>query len=105
MARITGVRIYVEKIAGRIPEGSVLTVTELAREADAAGARRGIKKILSDQPDDVPYWRVVDEDGSLLDLAPGYLEVQREKLESEGIDVQDDRVDLDDYQWVPEDDS
>ena len=102
MARMTGVRIYVLKFIRRVPEGSVITVPDLARAADARGARRAMIRIVAERPEDTPYWRVVNEDGSLLELDEQFRDEQRERLSEEGVELEGDRVDLDACGWTPQ---
>ncbi len=104
MARMTGVRIYVVRLMNQIPEGSVMTVTDLAREAGSAGARRAVRQIVADRPEESPYWRVVEEDGRLLDLDESFRDVQREKLADEGLEPDDGSVDVERHGWRPEGD-
>lgn len=106
MAVMTGFRIYVFKELEKIPEGRVVTVTQLARLANSPGARDAVRRILRDgEAREYPYWRVVDEDGSLLQTVGGDPEHQREKLEQEDVEFLDDgKVDLSAHQ-VSRDDS
>jgi alkylated DNA nucleotide flippase Atl1 len=80
------------------------TVEDLAREAGAAGARRSVRQIVADRPEESPYWRVVEEDGRLLDLDESFRDVQREKLAGEGLEPDDGSVDVEQYGWRPEGD-
>lgn len=99
MAVMTGFRIYVFKELEKIPQGSVVTVPQLARLANVSGARDAVRRILRDnEAREHPYWRVVEEDGSLLETVGGGPNHQREKLEQENIQFDDEgRVDLSEH--------
>jgi alkylated DNA nucleotide flippase Atl1 len=103
MGRMTGVRIFVYNHLDQVPEGKIITVPQLAKLSEVSGARNAIKRILKDDESrEHPYWRVVDEDGSLLETVGGDTDHQREKLESEGVDVSDGRVDVEAHRFEPE---
>jgi len=103
MGRMTGVRIFVYEHLDQVPEGHVVTVSQLAKLADVPGARNAIHRILNDRESrDHPYWRVVADDGSLIETIGGERNHQREKLEQEGIEIQDGRVDIDRVRFQPE---
>lgn len=103
MGRMTGVRIFVYQHLDQVPEGKVVTVPQLAKLADVSGARNGVRRILNaSESREHPYWRVVEEDGSLLETIGGDRDHQKEKLEAEGVDVNDGRVDVDEYLSEPD---
>lgn len=102
MGRMTGVRIFVYEHLDQVPEGQVITVPQLATLSDVSGARNAIKRILKhDESIDHPYWRVVDEDGSLLETVGGDTSFQEEKLSAEGVDVSGGKVDVEQYRFEP----
>lgn len=103
MGRMTGVRIFVYEELDSVPEGNVVTVPQLAKMADVSGARNAIRRILRDSESKKhAYWRVVAEDGSLLERTAGGSEShQEEKLSEEGVQVSEGKVDLDAVQYQP----
>jgi len=103
MGRVTGVRIFVYEHLDQVLEGHVITIPQLAKLSDVSGARNGIRRILNDkETTEHPYWRVVAEDGSLIETVGGDADHQREKLESEGVEVSNGRVDVEEYRFEPE---
>lgn len=105
MSVMTGFRIYMFKELAKIPEGTVVTIPQLARLADAPGARDAVRRILnSDQARDHAFWRVVEEDGSLIETIGGPPDHQREKLQQEDVAFVDEhQVDLDAHQFQNQD--
>lgn len=88
----------VEAVMRAVPEGQTTTVSRirdlLARKYSAMAAcplTTGIFVRIAAEEDAregrteiTPYWRVVKDDGSLLDKFPGGIERQRERLIAEG---------------------
>jgi len=101
MGRMTGVRIFVYEELENVPEGQVVTVPQLAELAEVPGARNAIRRILRDSESlDYSYWRVVEENGALLEqTAGGGSDHQEDKLSEEGVEVSDGQVDLDAVQY------
>ncbi len=95
-------RIY--GVVRRIPRGQVATYGQIADLADLAGRARQVGYALSVLPDDdVPWHRVVNAQGRISPRAePGYILLQREMLEEEGIEFDaDDRIPLERFRWRP----
>ncbi|MGI8411805.1 MAG: MGMT family protein [Solirubrobacteraceae bacterium] len=68
----------------RVPPGYVTTYGDLS-----PGAPRQAGRVLSQGPDDVPWWRVVRSDGTWPKGAE-----QRARLLQEGVPIRGQRVDL-----------
>lgn len=89
----------VYEIVIQIPKGKVLTYGRVAEMAGIKSARV-VGSILHQNPDpkNIPCHRVVRSDGH---LATGYAfggrQKQKEKLMEEGIDFDNDRVDLSNF--------
>lgn len=101
MGRMTGVRIFVYEELEKVPEGQVVTVPQLADLAEVPGARNAVRRILRDSESlDYSYWRVVEDNGNLLEeTAGGGRDHQEQKLSKEGVEVTDGQVDLDTVQY------
>lgn len=90
----------------KIPEGKVATYGQIAHLCGSPRASRAVGYALhfNPEPERIPCHRVVNRFGG---LAPAYafggIDVQKIKLEAEGVEVhQDNTVDLKKYIWVPE---
>lgn len=90
----------VYQIVQRIPIGKVATYSQIARILGTRDSRRVGHALHANKDRRIPCHRVVFADGS---LAPGYAfggeEVQRSKLESEGVKFKGNKVDLERCQW------
>ena len=85
-----------------IPRGKVVTYGTIAEYIGNKNLARTIGNILHSNPDGdkYPCYKVVNASGKLSEqYLFGGIEAQREKLEAEGIDVVDYRVNLDMYGW------
>ena len=86
-----------------IPDGKVVTYGQIAEWMGNKGLSRIVGNILHVNPDPVRYpcFRVVNHQGKLTGrFAFGGINVQKEMLEADGIEVSDDyKVDLEKYQW------
>lgn len=89
-----------------IPDGRVVTYGQIAEWMGNKGYSRVVGNLLHRNPDPVRYpcFRVVNAQGRLTGrFAFGGINVQKERLEADGIEVSDDyRVDLKKYQWKPD---
>lgn len=88
----------------RIPKGKVATYGQIAALAGSPRASRIVGGALhrNPDPDSIPCHRVVNREGRLAEAYVfGGIGVQRTILESEGVKVEDERVDLDKYLWRP----
>lgn len=93
-------RIY--EAVKKIPYGKVATYSQIARLAGNSKMSRAVGNALHKNPDPdiIPCFRVVDAKGYLAGgFAFGGAEVQAKLLESEGVEVKGNQVDLRVYQW------
>ena len=84
----------------KIPRGRVTTYCEIAIMAGHPGAARAVGTALHKNPYEgiVPCHRVVNASGKLADdFVFGGIGEQKRRLESEGVEVIDGRVDLEKY--------
>lgn len=85
-----------------IPKGKVVTYSQIAEALGNKKLARVVGNILHNNPDEdkYPCYKVVNKDGKLAkNFAFGGKKIQQEKLESEGILVVEDKVDLKKYQY------
>jgi methylated-DNA-protein-cysteine methyltransferase related protein len=89
-----------------VPEGRVVTYGQVARLIGSPRSARAIGTVLKGTPAeaDVPCQRVVNRQGGLArSYGSGGAEQHRDELEAEGVEVRPDyTVDLEVYQWWPE---
>lgn len=86
-----------------IPKGKVVTYGQIAEQIGNKNAARAVGKILHRNPDEnkYPCYKVVDSRGNLSEsFAFGGIDRQKEKLEAEGIKVNNYTVDLSIYKWI-----
>lgn len=89
----------VYKVVSSIPKGKVLTYKALAK-LSGVGNPRVVGNILHKNPDpvNIPCHRVVNREGRVSNsYAFGGVRVQAAKLESEGVEVTNGKVDLSKY--------
>lgn len=87
-----------------IPKGKVVTYAQIAEAIGRPGAARAVGNVLHNNPDAdrYPCYKVVNSRGQLSErFAFGGIMMQQEKLESDGIIVENGRVDLERYQFRP----
>ena len=92
-------------LLSKIPAGRLVTYGQLARMAGYPGLARWVGRELSQLPDGtkLPWHRVVAAGGRLsLPQNTRAGDEQRQRLRSEGIFVEQDRVKLAQYQWQPD---
>lgn len=100
MAQNSYEKIY--DVVRQIPRGCVATYGQVAT---LAGNRRWARVVgyalhVNPNPDEIPCYRVVNREGKLSDaFAFGGVNQQKILLEAEGIEVVDNHVDLELYQW------
>jgi methylated-DNA-protein-cysteine methyltransferase-like protein len=84
-----------------IPEGCVATYGQVATSV-GTGPRQ-VAQALRSVPEgrSVPWFRVINSQGKISDH--GSYERQHTLLESEGITFENDRIDLDVYGWIVDD--
>ncbi len=84
----------------KIPKGKVVTYKQVAEYLGNSNLSRVVGNILHNNPDEdkYPCYKVVNSKGELSKhFAFGGIEKQKEKLESEGIEVYNYIVDLERY--------
>lgn len=85
-----------------IPKGKVVTYKQIAESLGNKGLARAVGNILHKNPDEEKYpcYKVLNSKGELAEaFVFGGKEVQKERLEKEGIKVINNKVDLNIYQW------
>lgn len=85
-----------------IPKGKVVTYSQIAENLGNKKLARVVGNILHSNPDEdkVPCYKVVNSKGKLSShFAFGGIEKQKEKLEKEGIIVNNYTVDLNKYKY------
>ena len=89
-------------VVKQIPRGTVATYGQVAA---LAGNKRWARVVgyalhVNPDPDGIPCYRVVNREGRLSDaFAFGGVNQQKVMLEADGIEVVDNHVDLEIYQW------
>lgn len=86
----------------QIPYGKVATYGQIATLCGNPYYARAVGNALHNNPnpDEIPCYRVVNSQGRLAKcFAFGGVNVQAQLLESEGIEIVDETVDLKKYQW------
>lgn len=84
-----------------IPRGKVVTYGQIAEALGCPGAARAVGNALHKNPDGdkYPCYKVVNSKGELSGrFAFGGIMIQQERLEADGIEVINNRVDLKKYQ-------
>ncbi len=87
-----------------IPKGKVVTYGQIATYLGNPHLARVVGNILHNNPngDKYPCYKVVNSQGKLAPhFAFGGDDIQRLLLEAEGIKVQNNRVNLEKFQWRP----
>ena len=87
-----------------IPKGKVVTYGQIAESLGNKNLSRVVGNILhvNPNPDLYPCYKVVNSQGKLSEnFGFGGLEAQKRRLEADGIEVMDSKVDLKKYQWRP----
>lgn len=85
-----------------IPKGKVVTYGQIAEHLGNKKLSRVVGNILHINPDPIKYpcYKVVNNNGQLAhQFGDGGIEVQKERLEKDGIEVIDYHVDLKKYQY------
>ncbi len=92
-------------LLSNIPEGRLVTYGQLAKMMGYPGAARWVGRTLAQLPEatELPWHRVVAAGGRLsLPANTVSGEEQRQRLRSEGVFVEGDRVKLRGYEWQPD---
>ncbi len=101
------IRIRIYAAVAAIPRGCVATYGQVAALAGAPRHARQVGYALFDLPEgtQLPWHRVVNARGEISQRSEpsgGRESVQRSKLEGEGIEFRNGRVDLGTCRWEPE---
>lgn len=100
---ITSFEKELYELVRQIPKGKVTTYLEIAKAMGRPQSARAVGNALHKNPNpiSIPCHRVVSSSGRLSsNFAFGGLIVQKELLIKEGVDVQDDKVDLSKYMYL-----
>ncbi len=99
---IEGFEQKVFLVIASIPTGRVATYGQIAELSGLPGRARLVGRVLSQLPDDtlLPWHRVVNATGkiSLPKWNNGY-QVQKRRLQCEGVEIVNDRIKLKNYRW------
>jgi methylated-DNA-protein-cysteine methyltransferase related protein len=79
----------VVRVLQSLRPGEVVTYGEVAAEAGHPGAARAVGRLLAENGDDLPWWRVVTSTGRLV---PGHEVEHARRLRAEGVTVVGRRV-------------
>ncbi|HEY4907204.1 MAG TPA: MGMT family protein [Candidatus Acidoferrum sp.] len=92
----------VYKLVKQIPRGRVLSYGAVAKALRLKGGARSAGRAMSATPQGkgIPWHRVLNAAGKIVIREP-YAGLQRKLLESEGIEVIENRVRMKNYLWTP----
>jgi methylated-DNA-protein-cysteine methyltransferase-like protein len=92
----------VYKLVKQIPRGRVLSYGAVAKALRLKGGARSAGRAMSATPQGkgIPWHRVLNAAGKIVIREP-YAGLQRKLLESEGIEVVENRVKMKTYLWTP----
>ncbi len=93
-------RVY--DLVAQIPVGRVMTYGQIAALCGSPRAARIVGGIAHFGPTDLPWQRVVNKSGGLARGYPGGMDGQARDLEKEGVEVIDNRVDVERLLWWPD---
>ena len=84
-----------------IPKGKVVTYGQVARAIRCPNGARAVGNALhvNPDPDYYPCYKVVDSNGNLATHFRLGIEEQRRRLEKDGITVDDNKINLKEYQY------
>jgi methylated-DNA-protein-cysteine methyltransferase-like protein len=102
MDRLTG-RQELYRIVARIPKGRCASYGALGRFLPQPVSGYVVGRWMASASEDVPWWRVVSKDGTLVVARrdPELGRRQRELLEREGVPFEADQVAMDAVRWDP----
>jgi methylated-DNA-protein-cysteine methyltransferase related protein len=92
----------VYQLVKQIPRGRVLSYGAVAKALRLKGGARSAGRAMSATPQGkgIPWHRVLNAAGKIVIREP-YAGLQRKLLESEGIEVIENRVRMKNYLWIP----
>ncbi|MDP6775740.1 MAG: MGMT family protein [Candidatus Latescibacteria bacterium] len=95
-------RIY--RWVSRIPEGTVATYGQIARLADVGPRQVGRALATLPAGNRCPWHRVINAQGRVSERSAnaGARSDQERRLEAEGVEFHNGRIDLEVYRWEPE---
>ena len=97
------VTLRVEKTLSLVPKGSVISYGALADLSGLPGRARLMGKCLQEIKVDCNWHRVLRADGKIaFPVGSDHAEVQRERLLSEGVNVNNNRVNMKKVAWSPD---
>ena len=86
----------------KIPKGKVVTYGQIGEYLGNKSLARAVGNALHVNPDPIgsPCYKVVNVKGQLAsNFGDGGIDIQRQRLEKDGIEVINNQVDLNKYQW------
>jgi len=85
---------FIYELVRRIPPGRVASYGAVGKSGPVHFVPIAVGKLMAICTPDIPWWRVVGSDGSLVIAKrnPGFAMTQREKLEAEGVVFDGDKV-------------
>lgn len=92
----------VESIVAEIPEGRLMTYGQLAALAGSPRAARVVGGIAHFGDSELPWHRVVNREGGLASGYPGGRKSHKEHLLAEGVYFIEDKANIDDLIWWPD---
>ena len=99
------IRVRIYAVVAAIPEGKVANYGQVAALAGAPRHARQVGYALFDLPEGspLPWHRVVNARGEISQRSePGSEDIQRTKLEAEGVEFRNGRVNLANCRWEPD---
>ena len=102
MSKNTELHRAILNTIAQIPSGKVATYGQIAKYSGAPGAARAVGRSLRNLPKDtqIPWHRVLNARGE-ISIPHQSANIQRERLELEGVVFLKGRVSLNTYQWCP----
>ena len=103
--KVDKLAIKVYEYLRKIPKGKVVTYGQVAEYLGNKGLSRIVGTILHNNPDGEknPCYKVLNSKGELAEsFVFGGANVQKERLEKDGIEVKNNKVDLKKYKWKEE---
>jgi len=92
----------VYSLVAQIPKGRLMTYGQIAVLCGRPRAAWEVGQIAHFGPIELPWHRVVNKQGGLAKGWPGGIDIHRQLLEAEGIEVTEYVVDIAKLQWSPE---
>ena len=89
------------KLVSQIPRGRLMTYGQIAALCGAAWAAWEVGQIAHYGDPDIPWQRVVNKQGGLAKGYPGGVYAHKRELESEGVKIIDNKVDIESLLWWP----